>query len=244
MRQVSSTLEQDPALTAKVMRTCRSAYFGFQGNMMTQAVAFLGVAVIRKVVQSAVIHNVFGEEKETGKTAALTMNELWRHSLAVGMAMEVIGKADKKKTHFLLGSMHDIGKAVFKFRFPDHYEKVLELVESENITILAAEQELLGISHADCGGELAIHWDLPGEVRTAIMSHHAPGATSQHKRLAAMVHISDIAVRTMGIGSGGDPLIPEMDPYAKRLSKSVEEIVKHKEDFTNQCNSILADGDA
>ncbi len=30
MRQVSSTLEQDPALSAKVMRTCRSAYFGFQ----------------------------------------------------------------------------------------------------------------------------------------------------------------------------------------------------------------------
>lgn len=239
MRQVSSTLEQDPALSAKVMRTCRSAYFGFQGNLMSQAVAFLGVAVIRKIVQSAVIYEAFGDVKETSATGALTMNDLWKHSLATGMAMEVIGKADKKKTHFLLGTLHDIGKAVFKFRFPEHYAKVLDLVESENISILNAEYELLGITHADCGGELAIHWDLPGEVRTAITSHHQPGTSTQHRRLAAMVHIADIAVRTMEIGYGGDPLIPEMDPYASRLQKSVEEIVKHKEDFTQQCDSIL-----
>ena len=54
-----------------------------------------------------------------------------------------------------------------------------------------------------------------------------------------MVHISDIAVRTMGIGYGGDPLIPVMDPYASRLQKPVEEIVKHKGDFAQQCDSIL-----
>ena len=239
MRQISSTLEQDPALSAKVMKTCRSAYFGFQGNMMSQAVTFLGVATVRKIVQSAVIYNVFGEEKATGKTGALTMDGLWRHSMATGIAMEVIGKADKKKTPFLLGTLHDIGKAVFMFRFADHYEKVLELVEAEGISLFRAELEILGISHADCGGELAIHWDLPGEVRTAITSHHNPGQTTQHKRLAAMVHISDIAVRTINIGYGGDPLIPEMDPYAKRLSKSVEEIVKQKDDIASQCDSIL-----
>jgi HD-like signal output (HDOD) protein len=167
------------------------------------------------------------------------MNDLWKHSLATGMAMEVIGKADKKKTHFLLGTLHDIGKAVFLFRFPDHFGKVLDLVEAENISVLNAEYELLGITHADCGGELAIHWDLPGEVRTAITSHHQPGKSTQHRRLAAMVHIADIAVRTMEIGYGGDPLIPEMDPYASRLQKSVEEIIKNKDDFIQQCDSIL-----
>ena len=240
VRQVSSTLELDPALSAKVMKTCRSAYFGFQGNMMTQAVAFLGVAVIRKIVQSAIIYDVFGGDgEETAEPLGLTMGDLWRHSLATGMAMEVIGKADKKKTHFLLGVLHDIGKAVFLFRFTDHYRKVLELVEKENVSILQAELDLLGISHADCGGELAIHWDLPGEVRTAITSHHTPGQSTQHRRLAAMVHIADIAVRTMNIGSSGDPLIPVMDPYAKRLQKSVEEILENQKDIVSQCDSIL-----
>ena len=237
MKQVSTTLEQDPALSTKVMRTCRSAYFGFQGSLMKQAVAFLGVSVIRKIVQSAIIYDVFGEHEE--QDHKLTMQRLWQHSLATGMAMELINKDDKKKTHFLLGVLHDIGKAVFMFRFPDHFAKVMELVEEENISILKAERELLGISHAECGGELAVHWDLPGEVRTAIMAHHEPGKTPQHRRLAAMVHIADIAVRKMKIGYGGDDLVPEMDPYAKRLQKDVELLMEHREDFIEQVNSIL-----
>ena len=238
MSQISRTLEQDPALSAKVMRTCRSAYFGFQGSMMKQAVAFLGVEVIRKIVQSAVIYNAFGAEQDEEETA-LSMDDLWRHSLATGMAMEVIGKADKKKTHFLLGVLHDIGKAVFKFRFPEHFKKVTDLVAAEDMSMVQAEQELLGITHAECGGELALHWDLPGEVRTAIASHHAPAITTQHKRLAAMVHIADIAVRTMNIGYAGDLLIPAMDPYAARLQKGIDEIVKQKDQFNRQIDSIM-----
>ena len=78
----------------------------------------------------------------------------------------------------LRNAMEIIGKAVFKFRFADQYAKVPDLVESENISILKAEYELLGIMYADCGGELAIHWDLPGEVRTAITSHHQPGQST------------------------------------------------------------------
>ncbi len=140
--------------------------------------------------------------------------------------------------------LHDIGKAVFKFRFPDHYGEVLELVRKESLSILKAEQEVLGITHADCGRELAMHWELPGELQTAIGAHHNPGRSAQHKRLASMVHIADIAVRTMGIGDGGDALIPGMDPYARRLQKSVDEIVQHKDDFVAQCDSILgASGD-
>jgi HD-like signal output (HDOD) protein/CheY-like chemotaxis protein len=237
MGQVSRTLELDPALSTRVMRVCKSAYFGFQGSLMKQAVAFLGTAEIRKIVQSAVIYRLFDESE--GSETRFTMGDLWQHSLATGMAMEIIGKADKKKTHFLLGVLHDIGKAVFMVRFRDHFTAVLDLVEKENCSILHAENELLGITHADCGGELAIHWDLPGEVRTAIASHHAPAATSQHRRLAAMVHLSDIAVRTMEIGYGGDPLIPEMDPYAKRMQKSVEGVTEQRDDIESQVTSIM-----
>ena len=244
LTEVAKTLEQDPALSARVMKTCRSAYFGFQGSLMKQAVAFLGVATIRKLVQSAVISDMFADQKsETEHT--MTMDDLWRHSLATGLAMEVIGKEDKKKTHFILGVMHDIGKAVFKFRFGEHFAKVLEMVEREKVSTLKAEEEILGITHADCGppAELAVHWDLPAEVRTAIAAHHHPGASMQHKCLADMVHIADIAVRTMEIGFAGDYLIPQMDPYAKRLQKSVDEIVEHKEDFVAQINSILGGGE-
>ena len=237
MNQVARTLELDPALSTRVMRVCKSAYFGFQGSLMKQAVAFLGVGEIRKIVQSAVIYKMFESSKEV--ESRFTMNDLWTHSLATGMAMEIVGKADKKKTHFLLGVLHDIGKAVFMVRFPAHYGAVLDLVEKENCLILQAEQELLGISHAECGGELAALWDLPGEIRTAIAWHHKPGETGQHRVLAGMVHIADIAVRTMEIGSGGDPLIPPLDPWAKRLQRSVEQVVGQKDAIVAQVSAIM-----
>ncbi|HIM57120.1 MAG TPA: HDOD domain-containing protein [Candidatus Latescibacteria bacterium] len=44
---VSSTLAQDPALSAKVMRTSRSAFHGFQGNILSQPVVFLGASAMK-----------------------------------------------------------------------------------------------------------------------------------------------------------------------------------------------------
>ncbi|MEW6749969.1 MAG: response regulator [Candidatus Latescibacterota bacterium] len=240
IHMVSRTLELDPALSMRVMRVCRSAYFGFQGSLMKQAVAFLGVPELRKIVQSAVIYRIF-DDGRAGEKSKLTMADLWKHSLATGLAMEIVGKADKKKTHFLLGVLHDIGKAVFKFRFPDHFNSVLDVAEKENMPILRAEFEVLGITHADCGGELAVHWDLPAEVRTAIACHHAPAQTTQHRRLAAMVHLCDAAVRTMGIGYAGDPLIPELDPYARRMQKSLEDITGQQSAIEEQVEAILGD---
>ena len=55
LSELARTLEMDPGLSSRVMRVCKSAYFGFQGNMMKQALAFLGVEEIRRIVQSAVV---------------------------------------------------------------------------------------------------------------------------------------------------------------------------------------------
>ena len=204
LSEVARTLEMDPGLSSRVMRVCKSAYFGFQGNMMKQALAFLGVEEIRRIVQSAVVYDVFREDEDKDVTR-LKMRDLWKHSIGVGIAMELLGKSDKNKTHFLLGTLHDLGKAIFKFHFPIHFNAVMDMVENENMSMFEAEQELLGITHAECGGVLATHWDLPIEVRTAITSHHSPSQHPQHRQLSATVHICDIAIRTMKIGYAGDP---------------------------------------
>lgn len=241
LSEVARTLEMDPGLSSRVMRTCKSAYFGFQGNMMKQALAFLGVEEIRRIVQSAVIYNVFTEE-ERADASRLKMKDLWRHSIGVGVAMEILGKTDKNKTHFLLGTLHDLGKAIFKFRFPVHFNAVVDMVENEHVSMVEAERELLGITHAECGGALATHWDLPPEVRTAITSHHSPSQNPQHRQLSATVHICDIAVRTMKIGYAGDDLIPPMDLFAKRsFPKGLDILLAQKDHINQQVEAIAGD---
>ena len=170
------------------------------------------------------------------------MRDLWKHSIGVGIAMEMLGKSDKNKTHFLLGTLHDLGKAIFKFRFPIHFNAVTDMVENENMSMVEAEQELLGITHAECGGALATHWDLPIEVRTAITSHHSPSQNPQHRQLSATVHICDIAIRTMKIGYAGDPPIPPMDLFAKRtFPEGLDMLLAQKDHILQQVEAIAGD---
>ncbi|MEE2627145.1 MAG: response regulator [Candidatus Latescibacterota bacterium] len=241
LSEVARTLEMDPGLSSRVMRVCKSAYFGFQGNMMKQALAFLGVEEIRRIVQSAVVYDVFREDEDKDVTR-LKMRDLWKHSIGVGIAMELLGKSDKNKTHFLLGTLHDLGKAIFKFHFPIHFNAVMDMVENENMSMFEAEKELLGITHAECGGVLATHWDLPIEVRTAITSHHSPSQHPQHRQLSATVHICDIAIRTMKIGYAGDPLIPPMDLFAKRtFPEELDMLLAQKDRILQQVEAIAGD---
>ena len=240
LTQVAKTMELDPALAIKVMRTCRSAFFGFKGNAMVQALTFLGVETIRMIVQSAIVSSIFSEAG-VDRNATFTMRDLWRHSLATGLVMEALSKADKKRNHFMMGLLHDVGKAIFHFRFSDYFSQAVDLAQQEGIPLVKAERDLMGITHAECGGELARYWGLPEEIRTAIITHHDPATATQHRRLATMVHLADIAVRRMGIGSGGDNLIPTMDPLAKRLGISLKDVIERKDEFVEQVDGILGE---
>ncbi|MEE3259713.1 MAG: HDOD domain-containing protein [Candidatus Latescibacterota bacterium] len=71
MKQVARILELDPALSARVMRVCRWAFFGFQGSLVQQALSFLGIDEIRAIVQMAVIHNIFDDGTDGGEGMSL-----------------------------------------------------------------------------------------------------------------------------------------------------------------------------
>ena len=102
-----------------------------------------------------------------------TILELWKHSVACGVIMEQGGRQVKGRDHFIAGMLHDIGKLIIRLRFPDHFDEILRLVEEENKTMYAAEQEIFGISHTDVGYELARKWDLPPTIGTSIAFHLA-----------------------------------------------------------------------
>ncbi|KKM83988.1 hypothetical protein LCGC14_1303780, partial [marine sediment metagenome] len=42
------------------------------------------------------------------------------------------------------------------------------------VLAIAAEEEVLGLSHTEAGYQLAQHWDLPIELAESIRFHHAP----------------------------------------------------------------------
>ncbi len=233
-------IQSDQALTMRVMRIARSAYYGFTGNFIQTAVTFLGMSKVRQIVQSATVLEVFERQGQTDGEG-LDRKGAWAHSVACGLVMQRIARDNKQARHFTTGLLHDVGKLVLDFKFHEYSRAIVEIAEKQQRPMHLVEQELIGISHAEIGQELAKTWQLPNEVGESIAHHHAPFRAYRHKYLSSLIYLADVAVRQMNIGNSGNYAKPEVeDPYAQKLHISLEEVVSQRDDLVRQVEAIVS----
>ncbi|MBI5365492.1 MAG: HDOD domain-containing protein, partial [Planctomycetes bacterium] len=115
---------------------------------------------------------------------------------------------------FIAGLLHDVGKIVIDQFLHEQFQEVLDLVQSRNILIAKAEEEVLGVTHAEIGSWLFQKWNLSKGLIESAASHHNPALASENVRQVAIVHLADIVCRALQIGSGGDRKIPALSDYA------------------------------
>ena len=238
--QLVRAVELDQGMTTAVMHICNSAYYGFRGNSIQGAITFLGIDKLRKIVQSVIVFDAFGPRDDKDLHDGFSINSLWKHSLACGVIMEKGGQMVRGRGHFIAGMLHDIGKFIIYLRFPEYFHEVLCIVREEGKSMYQAERELIGITHADFGYELARKWDLPPTIANAIAHHHHPSQALQHKRLASLVHLSDILARTLSIGHGGDRKKIRMDDVAAPLAKYVLAVARDKDRIAQEVEAMVS----
>lgn len=92
----------------------------------------------------------------------------------------------------LAGMLHDIGRLVLTNSFPDEYQKVITLHNTENLQGWECETQIFGASHAEIGCYLAGLWSLPNRIIEALAYHHQPerSPAREFSPLAA-VHIAN-----------------------------------------------------
>jgi len=239
--ELARTIEADHGMATRVLRICHSAYYGFRGNTIEGAITFLGIDKLRKIVHAAIVFDVFSVEEQAQEKDGFSMLGLWKHSVACGVVMEEGGHRVKGRDHFVAGMLHDVGKVILHLRFPEYFEEILRRVREKPISMYRAEKELIGITHADIGYELARKWELPPTIGAAIVFHHVPSEALQHRRMASLVHLSDILVRSLNIGHGGDRQKMKMDSGARPLAKYVLALANRKDEILTQVESMLFD---
>ena len=243
---IGRLIEQDQALTGKVLRLVNSAYYGFpkQIKSIQHAVVILGFNKVKPIIITASVFGAFRGRKPGG----LDLRRFWQHSLATAItakvAAEQIGVPHVAEEAFIGGLLHDIGKVVMDQYQPNIYAPIVKYAKDKGILLIEAEKEVMGLTHATIGEWMMEKWRLPPSIVHMVSDHHSPTTTSERRELITAIHLGDIFARALGVGYGGDFRMPEIDPIvvsnynidAGFLDKAVEraaaEIAKAEDFFS------------
>ncbi len=229
--ELSRVILADPALAAKVLRLANSAYYGFRQKIsnIPQAVTLLGFATLKNALLSAAVFDLFRLSTTTG----LDMGALWKHSVAVATASKLVAKRVRypnSEKAYTAGLMHDIGKIMIARYLPTSMATITKAVRDEQLAMYDAEQRALGLAHPGFGAWVMSRWNLPTPLVEAVEFHHHPTRAQYSFDLAGIVYLANILTHRAGIGSGGDPLIREVDPLVTQYFGLNEAAMKDLQD--------------
>jgi HD-like signal output (HDOD) protein len=211
--EIGKAITTDQALASKVLKLVNSAFYGFPGKIstITHAVVILGFSTVKNVVLTASIFDAFS--KRISLSQNFDMQKFWLHSIACGAASQCIAKHigfGAKEECFIAGLIHDVGKILMCNYLPEEFEAVVQNRMLKNCLFFESEKEVLHITHQELGGIIAERWNLPAALQGAVKNHHYNVPEKEFSTMTGIVHASDIFVRALDIGNGGDSKIPQM----------------------------------
>lgn len=207
---IQNIIAKDQALTARILKLVNSAFYGFSERIssMSHAIVILGFNTIKNVALTASVFDMFGKKEEKD---VFNKEAFWMHSIAVAGTARVVAKHLRvpiMEDVFIAGLLHDVGKVILDQYLPNEYAKVCALIKEKNCLIAEAEYEVLDFTHSQVGGYLTTHWKLPPGLVQMVGLHHRPELGGDLAKATFCIHLADILVRAMEIGSGGDNKIP------------------------------------
>ncbi len=194
IRELGEVLSHDPALSASVLRTVNSSYYGLRHRIgsVQRAVILLGLHTVKTL---ALGFSVIGSLRGTGEVD-FDPAPIWSRGLLAGVAAQsvchrtTIGLPD---VAFIGGVLQDIGVIALLRARPRDYIPLLEQAGSEHRLLLELENEHLGIAHPQVGAALAEQWRFPDNLIGIIAAHEAVDAAEPTLRPV----VREVALGTM-----------------------------------------------
>ena len=175
--EVSEVIENDVAMSAKVLQLANSALFGLASTVTTvrDAVVYLGVDTIRSLALTA---EAFGKLKPR-RSGSFSLDRFQTHAMHVAALTKAILPAGRGQQEAMTAALlHDIGKLVLISDGSSRWEDVNRVAHDRDVPLHEVELEHDGVSHADLGAHLLSLWGLPDGIVEAVAHHHDPATVA------------------------------------------------------------------
>jgi HD-like signal output (HDOD) protein len=211
---IAEVVNRSPSLTALLLRIVNSSFYGFPSKIdkVSHAVTLIGTREISGLALGISILSVF---KNIPKEI-IDMYSFLKHSLACGIFARVLAahlNSNQTEQLFVSGLLHDLGRLILYIHFPKESHNIITRSRNRSKLLIEEEKDYLGCDHSAVGKQLLKQWKLPLILENCVFYHHNP-SDAQHAVPATIVHLADIMVNSLGIGSSGEKFVPPLDSAA------------------------------
>jgi HD-like signal output (HDOD) protein len=201
-RDLVAVIQTDAGITAKVLKLCNSAFYGFRREIATlqEAGNLLGVNTLVNLVLTSCASKYF---RDYGTASMQSAVRLWENSvtnaLSACLLARMHGQVDKNRA-YTSGLLQNVGLLVLE-RFTESGPDIEAAVRS-GVPRLAAEEAELGMHHAEIGARLAETWGLPELLVDCIRHHHTPELAQVDPLLTSIGHLGEVVTSAFVMGEG------------------------------------------
>ncbi len=202
IRALKECIENDPALTAKLLRVVNSSLFGLSREVgdLNQAIALLGIKPLKLLVLGfSLPDNLFCE------VASEQLQWYWKTTIARAVAARELCEQLWKQPGddaFLAGLLQDIGVLVLLGELREPYAQFLESVIDRRVDVHQLEVNSLGFDHTTLSARLLEHWNMPELLVRSIAKpriiERLRKEDSPSGRLAQVLHLAELLAQLVG----------------------------------------------
>jgi HD-like signal output (HDOD) protein len=239
-RLLKDCIENDPAISSRILRVVNSSLFGLSREVsdLGQAVNMLGLKPLKLLVLGFSLPNGLFLDVESK-----TLLWYWKHTLTKAVAARELSHRLWRipgDEAFLAGLFQDLGVLLLFQQLGQPYARFLDRAITHHLDLAALERRALGFSHTELSARLLQQWSFPESLCDALAWQPVEG--TYQPALTQILHLSELFAQLFADGrtSALADLIEAGNDYCRHIDKQLEPLVREIELKVNELADIFS----
>jgi len=242
---VAQVIQNDPAMTGRVLRIANSAYMALVTKVDTipRAVQVLGLNQVHDLAlaMSAVT------ALQDIPSPIFDIHDFWRRSIYCAVVSKILSERLRRREGdraFVSGLLHDIGHLVLAYRETETLRDALEQARAGGHDVVHEERARFGFDYAEVTAALLKRWDLPDSILDPVAFHTRPSTYKGNMYIeVAILHVASVISRAAMWRAEGDDPVPEFDMMSMQVvhlrEDDVDDIMKEADSQVVEAIQLL-----